>query len=118
MSITSGFLSLIVEVDLLTDLYQNVLEYSMSVFIEVKKKCLFYQSINKYECNTIKLISTVENNLNIQLEADKYTNFFSFNFPHSQFFSLQQRKTIQVNLHKDTISTKNHPSCKQGCGPT
>ena len=34
---------------------------------------------NKYECNTIKLISTVENNLNI-LEADKYINFFYLQF--------------------------------------
>jgi len=33
------------------------------------------------------------------------------------FFFLQQRKTIQITLQKDVISTQKQPSCKKGCGP-
>ena len=44
-----------------------------------------------FECNTIKIVS-----------------------PHLLACFLLQRKTIQVNLQKDVISTQKQPSCKKG----
>ena len=32
-------------------------------------------------------------------------------------FFLQKRKTTQVNLQKDVLSTQKQPSCKKECGP-
>jgi len=47
------------------------------------------------------MLVSIENNLYILLATDKF-----------QFFFLQQRKTAQVNLQKDAISTQKQPSCK------
>ena len=33
------------------------------------------------------------------------------------FFFLQKRKTTQVNLQKDVLSSQKQPSCKKECSP-